>query len=234
VFKKVGRFTGQRLIAVSGQAMVTQLTSGSQSLVFRLFNGKTFGAAHVVPVSGGGGPNWNTAIEAGSGRTFIFTERNQDSYDLEQQSTTSGSSWSARTNMGSAIDSSAFAGALDNIGSGVVVGTSGPVTVWPVLAAQSVSFTLSKSSVGQGTAVTASGVGSSPASGRTVQLEEPEGGLWHNIATTHEHSNGSFSFHIAGQSAGSYTYRAYVDLLPGYLQYGYSAARTLTVTKPKS
>ncbi len=235
VFHKVGRFTGQQLIAVSGQALVTQLTSGSQSLVLRLFNGTSFGPPHVVPKSGGGGPNWNTAYETPAGRTFVFTERNQDGYDLEGQSTISGSTWSTRVNMGSAIKSNAFSAAIDNTGAGIVVGTSGPLTVWPVLPTQNVTFSLSKSKVDTGTAITASGTGSSPKAGRRVQLEQLEGKLWHNIATTTESASGKFSFHIAGHgTVGSYTYRAYVDWNPGYLQYGYSPGRAETVVKPKS
>jgi hypothetical protein len=228
VFHPVGQFPGQQLIAVSGEAMVTQLTTGSQSLVLRLFNGTSFGPAHVVPVSGGGGPNWNTAAWT-PGRTFIFTERNQDSYDLEMQSTVSGSSWTRRTDVGDAIKSNEFSTALDNIGSGLVVGTSGPVTVFPVLAAQPVSFKLSKRKVARGAGVTAKGVGTSPAAGRTVRLEQLERGRWQNIATTHERANGRFSFHITRHAAGRYTFRAYVADLPGYLQYGYSRGRTLRV-----
>ncbi len=229
VFQTVGQFPGQQLIAVSGQALVTQLTTGSQSLVLRLFNGTSFGPAHVVPHSGGGGPNWNTASEDPAGRTFIFTERNQDSYHLEMQSTISGSSWSGRNDMGDAIDNNEFSAALDNIGSGLVVGTSGPVTAFPVLAPQPVRFTLSKRKVGSRTRVKADGVGGSPAAGRTVRLEKLKRGIWHNIATTREKANGSFSFHITEHAAGRYTFRAYAADLPGYLQYGYSRGRTLTV-----
>ena len=232
-FHRVGRFANQTLISMSGDALVTQRTTGKQPLVFRLFNGTSFGPAYNVPDSGGGGPHWDIAHEA-SGRTFVFTERFQDSYDLEMQSTTTGASWSGRTNLGSAIKSNGFSAALDNIGSGVVVGTSGPVTVFPVLARQPVTFTLSKNKVGTGTGVTASGVGSSPEAGRTVQLQALAGGSWHNTASTTEDAKGDFSFKIAGRSVGRYTFRVRANLLPGYLQYGYSASQTLKVVHPKS
>ncbi len=176
-FKRVGRFADQSLISLTGDALVTQRTTGGQQLLFRLFNGTTFGAAHSVPDSGGGGPHWDFAHMDGAGRTFVFTERHQDGYDLEMQSTTSGATWSSRADLGSAIKSSGFSGALDNIGSGVAVGTSGPVTVWPVLAAQPVTFTLSAKSVGPNKGVKATGTGSSPQTGRSVQLQELRGQL---------------------------------------------------------
>jgi hypothetical protein len=230
VFAPLGQFSSQQLIAVSGQSMVTQLTSGSQSLEVRRFNGTTFGPPSVVPYTGGGGPNWNTAYQTPAGQTFIFTERNQDSYDLEMQSTTSGSSWSARTDLGNAVKSNEFAAALFNAGNGAVVGTTGPATVFPVLAPQPVSFKLSKSSVASGTAVKATGKGSSAAAGRTVTLQQFQHGAWTNIATTHEKASGSFSFAIAEHDKGSDIFRARVADRPGYLEYGYSRPRTLTVT----
>ena len=147
---------------------------------------------------------------------------------------TTNSSWSGRTNFGSAVKSSGFSVALDNIGSGVLVGTTGTVTVFPVLAPQPVTFTLSKSKLGPGTGGTGSGVGSSPEAGRTVQLQELGGGSWHNFASTTEDAKGDFSFKIAGRSVGKYTFRVRANLLPGYLQYGYSASQTLRVVQPKS
>lgn len=230
VFQPVGQFSGEQLITVSGQAMLTQQTSGSQSLVLRLFNGTGFGSASVVPDSGGGGPNWNTACETPDGTTFVFTERNQDSYDLEMQSTASGSAWTPRTNLGGAIANNEFAAAVDSSDSGVVVGTSGPVNVFPVLAPQPVSFTLAKTRAAAGVAVKATGVGSSPAAGRTVELQRFTHGAWRDIAATTERAHGDFSFTITEGARGSDTFRAVASDLPGYLLYGYSPSRTLTVT----
>lgn len=231
VFSPVGSFTGQDLIAASGPAILTQQSSGGESLVLHLFNGTGFDAPSVVPVSGGGGPNWNAAEWVG-GRTYVFTERNQDSYDLEMQSTTSGSSWTPRTDLGNATSSNAFSVALDDTGSGLVVGTgsSGPVTAYPVLAPQAVSLTLSKHSARAGQAVKATGATGSPAAGGTVQLERLEHGLWYAVSTTHETTGGRFSFHISESAAGPYTFRAVVADVPGYVQYGYSSSRTLTVS----
>lgn len=228
VFHSIGQFAGEQLIGVNGAAMLTQQTTGNQSDVLRLFNGTGFGAAHVVPHTCCGGPNWNTVVQGG-GRTFVFTERNQDGYDLEMQSTVSGSSWSARTNLGDAINSNTFSGSLDSIGSGAVVGTSGPATVFPVLAPQPISFKLSKRTVGTGTRVTATGVGSYPAAGRIVELQQLRHGRWHDIATTHENAHGRFKFHVTEHGAGNYIFRASATDLPGYLLYGYSSDRTLKV-----
>lgn len=230
-FNTVGSFAGEDLIAASGPALVTQQANGGESLVLRLFNGTSFGPPSVVPVSGGGGPNWNAAEWAG-GRTYIFTERNQDSYDLEMQSTTSGSSWTPRTDLGNATSSNAFSVALDDTGSGLVVGTgsSGPVTAYPVLAPQAVSFTLSNHRARAGASVEATGASGSPAAGGTVQLERLEHGLWYVVSTTHEVSGGRFHFRISESAAGPYTFRAVVADVPGYVQYGYSSSSTLTVS----
>jgi hypothetical protein len=49
-------------------------------------------------------------------------------------------------------------------------------------------------------------------------------------ATSHEKSDGSFSFTIKGKSDGAFRYRAVAADLAGYLQFGYSNARSLRVT----
>ena len=55
-------------------------------------------------------------------------------------------------------------------------------------------------------------------------------GLWSTAHTAHENASGSFSFTIKGTSAGRFSYRAVAADQPGYLQYGYSPARSLQVT----
>lgn len=230
VFHTVGQFPNEDLLSVSGPALVTQQTTGNESVVLRLYNGTSFGPAHVVPVSGGGGPHWDIGAWSPAG-TFIFTERYQDSYHLEMQSSVSGASWTGRTDLGDAVASNAFSVAMGSIGNGVVVGTSGPATVFPVLAPQPISFKLSKNKVRPNAGVKGSGVGSAPTAGRAVELQELRHGLWYAIATTHEKADGKYSFHIGGHAAGKYTFRASVTDVPGYYQYGYSSSRTLTVAK---
>jgi hypothetical protein len=65
--------------------------------------------------------------------------------------------------------------------------------------------------------------------GRLVTLQVERSGRWYNVATAHEKSGGSFSFTIKGTSAGKFAYRAVAADLAGYLEFGYSASRTLRV-----
>jgi hypothetical protein len=227
----VGTFPHEQLVGISGDALLTQQATGSKALLLRLFNGKSFGAAHVVPDTAGGGPEWFTIDTDSSGRVHVFSESTHLSpiYHLFEESTATGSSWSTPLNLGDAIDYTHFAAALDANGSGLVLGTY-PAEGFPVLAPQGVSFTLSMSTVVKGHAVTGSGKGSPAASGRAVQLQQLRSGLWYTIATTHESASGSFQFSITGASTGTYIYRAVASDLAGYLLYGYSPGRSLKVT----
>jgi hypothetical protein len=232
-YHNVGRFGNETFVGMSGDALLTEAPSGA--LKVRLFNGTTFGAAHVVPALGElGGPAWWSLDQDPRGRVHVFSARAfaPVSYALYLQSSSTGASWSSPVNLGNAITSDDFGSALDSIGSGVVVGTNDhePVWVYPVLAPQSVSFSLAKSTIGAGRTTVGAGKGSPVAKGRTVWLQQERSGRWWNVATTHETSSGSFSFTIKGSSAGTYDYRAVVSDFAGYLQYGYSAGRTLKVS----
>jgi hypothetical protein len=230
----VGTFAGEDLVAVSGSALLTQETSGAEALVLRLFNGTKFGPAHLVPKSGGGGPEWFSLDQDPSGRSHVFSDRAfaPVSYDLYIQTTVTGATWTSPLDLGDGSVSNYFGEALDSIGSGVAVGTSDhyPVWVFPVLAPQGVSFGLAKSTIGKGHSTVGAGKGSPIAKGRVVALQVERSGEWWTVATTHETSSGSFSFTIKGSAAGTYDYRAVVSDFAGYLQYGYSAARVLKVS----
>ena len=230
-YVKVGTFANEQLVAISGDALLTQKTNGNDALELRIFNGKSFGPAHVVPDTAGGGPEWFAIDTDPSGRVHVFNESTHfpQLYDLYEESTSTGASWSVPVNLGNATDSTEFAAGLDAHGSGLVLGVS-PAIGYPVLAPQSVSFTLSKTSITKGQTVTGSGKGSAAAKGRAVELQELKSGLWYTIATTHESASGSFSFSIKGSAAGTYTYRAVASDLAGYVLYGYSAQRSLRVT----
>jgi DNA-binding LacI/PurR family transcriptional regulator len=226
----VGTFPHEELLVMSGDALLTHQTTGNEADLLRIFNGKSFGPAHVVPHTAGGGPGWSTMDTDPSGRVHVFDESTHLSplYDLFEESTSTGASWSAPANLGNAIDYVYFAAALDANGSGLVLGTY-PAEGFPVLAPQGVSFTLSRSSVVQGHAVIGSGKGSAAAAGRPVQLQQLRSGLWYWVATTHENASGSFSFSIKGTRTGNYTYRVMATDRAGYVQYGYSAWRSLKV-----
>lgn len=227
----VGTFAHEQLVGISGDALLTEKTTGNEALELRIFNGKSFGPAHAVPGTAGGGPEWFAIDTDPSGRVHVFNESTHlaVTYDLYEETTSTGATWSAPVNLGNAADSTDFGVALDGNGSGLVLGTS-PAIGYPVLAGQGVSFTLSKSSIAKGGAVTGSGKGSAPSKGRLVQLQQLRSGLWYTIASTHESASGAFSFKIKGSTAGSYAYRAVASDWAGYVQYGYSASRSLKVT----
>jgi hypothetical protein len=233
-YKSVGSFSHEQLIAMSSDALLTVQTTGSEALELRLFNGTSFGAPHVVPGSKGGGPEWFMVDQDASGSVHVFSERAHSgkSYHLYERSTSNGSHWTAPVDLGDAIQSNSFGAALDSAGSGLVVGTAADAAAWgyPVLGTQSVSFSLKSSTIRNGHTTTASGKGSPAAKGRKVELQVERSGLWYTVATTREGNGGKFSFTIKGTSAGAHAYRAVVSDLAGYLQYGYSTARTLRVT----
>jgi hypothetical protein len=233
-YKRVGSFSHEQLVAMSSDALLTLQTKGSENLVLRLFNGTSFGAPHVVPGTKGGGPEWFTVDQDASGRVYVFSERARSArlYHLYERSTTDGKHWSAPVDLGDAIQSNSFGAALDSAGSGLVVGTGDSAAAWgyPVLATQNISFTLKSSTIRKGHSTTGSGKGSPAGPGRKVELQVERSGLWYTVATAHEGAGGKFSFTIRGTSAGKHVYRAVVSDFAGYLQYGYSAGRTLRVT----
>jgi hypothetical protein len=232
-YHRVGAFDHEQLIAMSGDALLTIRTTGSEALVLRLFNGRSFGPAHVVPGTSGGGPEWFTVDQDPSGRVHVFSERafSPVTYDLYEVSTATGASWSSPVDLGDAIQNNTFSAALDSSGSGLVVGTGADAPAWgyPVLAVQYASFSLKSSKIKKGRTTVGSGTGSPAAKGREVELQVERAGLWYTVATTHEGTGGRFSFTIKGASAGTFAYRAVIADVAGYIQYGYSAARVLKV-----
>jgi len=228
-YGEVGTFSNARFAVPEGNALITREQTGSTPFEIRLFNGSSFGPEHVVPSSGGGGPQWFGAAVSSSGRVFFFSERNQDSYDLYIESTSNGATWTTRRDYGSAVTSGNFNGALDSIGSGIVVASSNPIRVYPVLVAQSVSFTLSKYTIPAGASVTARGASDYPKAGRKVEIQYLDAGLWHNLLGTTESASGRFSVAISGLASGVHTLRAVAADELGYVQIGYSASKVLKV-----
>jgi len=161
----------------------------------------------------------------------VFTEdsRSASVYHLYEVSSFSGVTWSAPVDLGDAVQDNSFAVALDSTGSGLVLGT-GPAYGYPVLASQSVSFSLASSKIAEGDETTGSGTGTPAEAGRAVELQVEKSGLWDTVQTAHEGAGGSFSFTIKGTTASSFDYRAVVSDRAGYQMYGYSTAQPLQVT----
>jgi hypothetical protein len=229
-YHNVGIFPHEQLIGISGDALLTIQTTGKEQLELRLFNGTSFGSPHVVP-SNGGGAGAYTVDQDPSGMVHVFTQTSRSApiFHLFEVSTSTGVTWSKAVDLGNSVQDNEFAAALDSTGSGLVLGT-GPAWGYPVLASQSVSFSLARSAIMTGQETKGSGLGSPAAAGREVELQLERSGLWYTVATTDEDAGGSFSFTIKGTTAGSFNYRAVASDLPGYLQYGYSPAQSLQVT----
>jgi hypothetical protein len=230
-YTKVASFSHESLVAMSGNALLTSQTTGKEHLLLRFFNGSSFGSPHAVPgYKGTQLGTWTTLDKDPSGVTHIFLESSfvAPIYDMLETSTTSGAHWSSRTDLGNAISNNVFNVDLDSIGSGLVIGGgSGPEHGYPVLAHQGVTFALSKSSLKVGHHTTGKGTASAAAAGRKITLQIEHHGEWFTVTSTHEKASGAFSFTITAKSVGSATYRAVANDHAGYVQFGYSAARTL-------
>lgn len=227
-----GTFRDESLVGISGGALLTEQASGRNALELRVFNGHSFGPAHTVPDTAGGGPEWYAVNQDPGGTVHVFNESTHLSrtYDLYEQTSTTGARWDSPVDLGDAINSTGFAVALDRSGSGLVLGTPGTAKGFPVLARQDITFTLSKSTVRKGRTVTGSGQVRPKAPGRVIQLQVERSGLWYTVGTARESASGTFKFTIRGNGTGSHEFRAVASDLAGYVMYGYSAARTLKVT----
>ena len=231
-YHTVATFPGEQLIAMSGDALLTEQTSGSLALRLRFFNGTSYGAPHAVPGGQGGKGTSFTIDQDPSGRVHVFTDRPASIPPdfLFEHTTSNGVAW-ANVNLGSAVTSNMFDAVLDANGSGVVVGTNynEPAMGYPVLAAQTATLGLKPGIIKKGAKTIASGVARPAAPGRVVQLQLEKAGLWYTVATTHEVRGGKFSFTIKGTATGVFHYRAVAADTAGYVTYGYSPGRALTV-----
>jgi hypothetical protein len=234
-FVSVGTFSHEIFEAVDGDALITQRTTGKEQTVLRIFNGTSFGAAHVVPDSFASGPQTFAVSAGSSGAIHVFTVL-APSYNLVEESTSNGSSWTSSQILANATVSNDMTPGLDSAGSGIVLGvgisSGGTDRAYPVLARQSVSFALNHTTVKRGHRVKASGVATAAKKNRTITLEVlGKHNVWSIIAATEERASGRFSFTLTHHEVGSFTYRAVAADSAGFVQFGYSAARRLKVTK---
>ncbi len=235
-YSSVASFPHEELLGMSGKALLTIQTKGKNHILLRFFNGSSFGSAHTVPGYKGSTLGlWATIDRDSSGVTHLFFESEfvAPIYHLLEVSTTKGTHWTHPTDLGNAIKDTTFNAGLDANGSGLVfgVGAGGSTDArgYPVLAPQSVSFSLSKSSIKKGHKVTGKGKVSKAAKGRKVWLQVERKGRWYNVASTKESSSGAFSFTIKGSAVGTFKYRAMADDHAGYVMFGYSSGHSLKV-----
>lgn len=125
-------FAKEQLLAMSGDALLTIRTTGTEAVILRIFNGHGFGPAHVVPGTSGGAGEWFTVSQDPSGRIHVFSSRGLvRTYDLIEVSTPTGSTWTGARDLGHAIQDDYFTAALNSLGKGLVLGTS-PAIGYPV------------------------------------------------------------------------------------------------------
>jgi hypothetical protein len=238
-YQTVGTIKNEDFEGISGGALLTEVRTGKFPVHLRIFNGTSFGAAHTVPHAEAPGPETYILDQDSRGITHVFTVLAGDGYALEEESSSTGATWTGRQALTTDTPSSTWDIALDATGSGIILGTtpgiqSKPiVTAYPVLAQQSLSFALNHRSATRKHHVKASGRVSPKSKGRTVTLQEQKKGLWYVVATTKETASGKFHFTLKDATAGKFTYRAVAADAAGYVQFGYSSARKLTVTTPK-
>lgn len=132
-YRKVATFSGEHLLAMSGDALLTmQVAHHDTAVLLRKFNGRGFGPAHVVPDTRGGGPELFTLFTEPSGSVHVFSVRGLfRTYDLIEETTSSGASWSGPRDLGSATRNNYFDVGLSSRGSGIVLGTD-PAWAYPV------------------------------------------------------------------------------------------------------
>jgi hypothetical protein len=132
-YHPVAVFPGEHLLAMSGGALLTVQSGGNRNAVLlRIFTGRGFGPAHVVPHDRGGGPEWFTVFQDPGGRVHVFSERALfRGYHLIEESTSARTRWSPLVDLGDAIHSVVFDAGLDRRGRGLVLGTD-PAWAYPV------------------------------------------------------------------------------------------------------
>lgn len=226
-YASVGTFANQTVFGVSGNALVTDpggsITGGGD---LRFFNGTSFGPAIKVPDSAQGDDGYYSMQQVGN-ETHVFFLSRRTGYDAFMATTTTGAHWSL-AQYASAIDSDLLSPVLGPTQAGLLFENDGsPFAAQPILNPQAVHVALAATRVRAGHATTLRGTAAPRLPGQLVTLEELVHGAWYPVKTTHESASGAFSFSIPGRTD---TYRAVVADKPGYDEYGYSNAATLTAT----
>jgi len=219
-YKSVATFANEDTVALSGNALLTDphgsLTGGD---VLRFFNGTSFSKAYKVPDSKAGDDGY-FAMQDTDGTVNVFFLGRRDSYDLFEDSTRNGVTWTQRR-FASAINSGDLVPVLAGSGVGVVyeAASASHILAQPILDAQSVRISLKHSHVHAGRSTKLTGSVSPRLKNQLVTLQRLKGKRWYTVRTTHESAMGKFSFTVPGVTR---TYRAMVADKPGYYEYGYS------------
>ena len=228
-YKQVAVISGQQAVDLSGGALLTvpsnSITSGG---TISFFNGTSFGPARKVPDTKLGDDGYWAMQETGAS-AHVFFEGRRNQYDLFEESTSDGAHWSGQSMYGSAIHSNDLVPVLGPTGAGQLFEADGnPQLSQPILNAQSVHISFVHPRVKVGVRGIIKGQAGPRLANQLVTLDRLISSKWYPVASTRESASGSFSFSVAGSTA---TYRAVVNYKPGYYQYGYSNAATLTAVR---
>jgi hypothetical protein len=228
-YKAAGTFPNELVTAASGNAVLTDpggsITGGER---LRFFNGATFGAPHKVPDTKAGDDGYFSMQEV-RGTVHVFFEGRRNGYDVFTESTRDGVHWTPLVEFGSAIVDTSLAPVLGPTGAGLLFENDGPRQVaQPILNAQRVHVVLAASRVKLGHAVALHGSAGPHLAGLVVTLQYLHAGRWYPMRTSHESAAGTFVFSVPGRTA---SYRAVLNLRPGYYEYGYSNAVTLVAVR---
>jgi hypothetical protein len=229
-YSVVGTFHNEELLGISGDAVLTERGDAEDTVLLRLYTSHGFTAPTVVPGGKSGGPEWFAVDTDPAGRVHVFVETSRESHNVFQDVTSDGVHWSSGHVLGDAVASNGFGAAIDHSGSGILVGSgaSGTASVFPILNGQDVKIALKKATITVHAHTTLSGKAGPILPGQVVRLEDEKGHKWYVLTSTHEKTNGTFAFVVAGTSIGTTTYRAVIVDRPGYDLYGYSNTVVLT------
>ncbi len=225
-YRHIAAIRNEDTVTVSGSALLTSpggTLSGADEL--RFFNGKSLGKGHKVPIPKASDDGY-WGMQEVRGTVYVFFLNRRASYDVYEESTRNGTTWSALRRFGSAITSTQLVPVLSSSGSGVVFEASSPkLLAQPILNAQSVRITLQHSHVPPGHSTKLTGTAFPHLNHQLVTLQKLTHKRWYTVKTTHESSAGKFAFTVPGVTQ---TYRVVVAYKPGYYEYGYSRSVTLT------
>jgi hypothetical protein len=225
-YRHIATIRNEDTVTVSGSALLTNpggTLTGADEL--RLFNGKSLGNGHKVPIPKASDDGY-WGMQEVRGTVYVFFLNRRASYDVYEESTRNGTTWSALRRFGPAITSAQLVPVLGSSGSGVVFEASSPkLLAQPILNPQSVRITLQHSHVPPGHSTKLTGTAFPHLNHQLVTLQKLTHKRWYTVKTTHESSAGKFAFTVPGVTQ---TYRVVVAYKPGYYEYGYSRSVTLT------
>ena len=220
-----GTINHEQVIAMSGGALLTAVNGSITGNVrIRFFNGTKFGPAHAVPQPAHP-DDGNFALEATGSITHVFFIAKRQGYDLLHETTATGATWTPLQSYSSAIASALLSPVLNRFSNGVVFENDGhPLYAQPILQGLHVHMALHPSVVRVGHSALLTGASNPCGGAHRVTLEKLVAGKWYPVRSITT-STCAIKFGVPGATA---TYRAVVSWLPGWNQYGYSNAATLT------